>query len=79
MSSMSDKDANELNILAQRSESNAPDLCSAGSSTSSLPKVLFRVGVCACVCARASACVPVSWCNLDASIDNCIPVASDEQ
>lgn len=75
MSSMSDKDANELNILAQRSESNAPDLYSAGSSTSSLAKVLFRVGV----CARASACAPVSWCNLDSCIDNCIPVASDEQ
>lgn len=39
----------------------------------------FLAGKGVCVCARASACAPVSWCNLDACIDNCIPVASDEQ
>lgn len=63
MSSMSDKDANELNILAQGSESNAPDLYSAGSSTSSLAKVLFSWQRCVCVCVhvqvRVSPCLGV--------------------
>lgn len=31
--------------------------------------------VCMCVCLI----VPMLWCNLDACIDKCIPVCSDEQ